>query len=684
MTHTSPPLNPSIPPFLTALARFGHDTTRLLDPTRSPIALARRHGIPEADLTAALQASEYPVVFTLSQRDVQPGMHYAEHQGGLIWAADDPFDPETQAIAGGNAGFYALAHPRALPPSVTAPSASPLPQEQPTTIMQALHNLGYGEIQMPELYLANYHSTLLAEGRITEEELARAYAHLTQHPYIDVRRDPPHQDARHVLSTAIIRKQRIIPHTLRPDGILVVLTSNPTDHFGLAAAEDEYQHGIHLAVTPAPDLERLISELYDRPEQEAALDREAAHRRKQGPNTSDDFNNDPDNAIVQRVEAAIRDAAANDASDLHFQPEKGGMKVRERIHGNLIDRGIIPEELAPQMINRIKLIAGMPQELKIPQDKRIVMSLSGPRNQELRLRVSSLPSNYGDSIVMRLLRDVSTLPDLQTLPFSERNRDALTDALASSSGMVLVTGPTGSGKTTLMHTILRAKNEPTIKILAIEDPIEYEQPGIVQTEIRLTDDPTTSLTFARVLRSQLRQDPDIIFVGEIRDTETANVAVQASQTGHLLLSTLHTNTALATVSRLMDLGLPPYLIAESLRAVVAQRLVGMPCPDCSVIEPMPEEFREAYGPDFKRGTGLRATGGTEPCPVCHGTGTHRRIAIHEVLRITDEAREAIHARDLLQLLNVAKGDGFTPLRHDGLTKVAAHQADLASVLEATQ
>jgi type IV pilus assembly protein PilB len=663
-------------PFVHALAQYGHAAAEFLRAGFSPVALARRAGVPEPHITGALQVIAYPVAEN-AVPEGDTGLYIGVFHDGNVWAADDPFEPDAEAYAQGLVAFRPLA-PGTPPPAPRPAAEAPLPRARPLrTIMDALHVLGYGDIQPSELGEANYQERLLQQGRITPEQLARAYARFTGKPYIDPRRDPPHPDVRNLLSLATINSFGIVPHS-RQGNTLTVLMKDPTDAFSLTAAEDELQAmDVEVAVASEPDITYLIMTLYTRAHQDAELEREAAGRRRdQDVFTLDTA--DSTSPVVQRISLAIEEAAANEASDIHFQPERGGLILRERLHGNLLERSVIPAELAPQVINRLKMLAQMSLESQLPQDARIALPVRiQGRETILRMRVSCLPSQHGDSIVMRLLRDAETLPDLRHTGFSAHNLAIIEAAIRASNGMVLVTGPTGSGKTTLMHSILKYLNDPRVKITTIEDPIEYEQLRMVQTEIRRTEDASTSLTFARVLRSQLRQDPDIIFVGEIRDEETAEVSVQAAQTGHLLLSTLHTNSALGTISRMSDLGVPAYLLAESLRVVVAQRLVGRPCPECSVEESVPDAYALTPGATMRRGTGLK---NGVPCALCRGTGDYRQIPVHEVLPITDGVRAAIAARDPAGLHLAAQEAGLRGLRHDALEKVAAHQANLASVL----
>lgn len=661
-------------PFLTALQRFGHSVDDLLnDETSAIITVVRERGVPERHISGALAYIKYPVATDCSPQD---GLYVGTHDGQFVWAADDPFSAGVEEIAMGLAAFRQIEAPELPPTLPTLKETHRNPNNRPTTVMHALYKLGFGEILPSELDTPGYQKNLLDTNRITPEQLARAYAELTGKPYIDPRRNPPSPEVRNLISTSTVTKMTLVPHSKKGD-VLLILVADPTDEFGFTAIEDELQElKYEIAISSKPDIEHLILTLYTRSEQDQRLLEAAADRRKQRLSVDEDDLNDQSSPVVQRIQTALEEAAANGASDLHFQSEAEGLFVRERLHGNLIPRSVIPPELAPQTVNRLKMMARMQIEKREPQDARINVPINVKgRKENLRLRVSSLGSAHGDSVVMRLLRDVSTLPALDHSNFSPANLELVQQALNASYGIVLVTGPTGSGKTTLMHTVLRDLNTPDVKIMTSEEPIEYEQPGLVQTEI------TPSVSFAQILRAQLRQDPDILFVGEIRDEETAGVAVQAAQTGHLLLSTLHTNDAISTVTRLRNLGIASYLLADSLRLVISQRLVGSPCPECSVEEPIPEQYRlDNSRATMRRGTGIQ---GGQDCPLCHGTGDYGRIAIHEVMPVNDEIRSAIRADNYDQLRASAAVAGMRSLHHDGLLKVAQGKANLSKVLEAT-
>lgn len=666
--------------FLQALSRYGYNPDELSAPDISPLALARRKGIPEAHITGAVELIHFPIARdNQPAADDKPGLMIGTFNGEPVYSAHDPLDAEVIRLAGGTPAYAPLSA-GAPPPEQVRPAAAEVQRERPIkTVMDALYVLGVGDIQLEELSEPDYHENLLHQGRITYDELARAYAQLMQLPYVDVRRNPPHPEVRNVISSTIIRKYGVIPHS-RKNNELLILTANPTDAFALVAIEDELQGAaVKMAVAAKPDIEHLLLTLYQRAVQEEALAQEAAGRRAEQSGDSLEIADDPNNPVTQRINAAFQEAVANGASDIHFQPQRDGLVVRERIDGNLITRGLIPRELAPTVINRLKILTGISLEDRRPQDGRInmMMTVAG-REHELRLRVSSLPSIYGDSIVMRLLGDSEHLPKLEHMHFSEVNLQAIREAMESSHGLILVSGPTGSGKTTLLHSMLKRLNTPAVKIMTIEDPIEYEQPWLVQTEIRKTGNEALNLSWAQVLHAQLRQDPNIILVGEIRDGETASIATEGAQTGRLLISTVHANSAIGSITRISELGVPHFLLGDVMRLAIAQRLVGRPCPDCSVEEPMPEQYAPAEGATMLVGTGLRDE---LPCPLCNGTGDKGVIPIHEVLPMNAEVRQLIKEGRFELLRATLQGMGYPTLMQDGLQKVAEHKANLKSLLQ---
>ena len=348
--------------------------------------------------------------------------------------------------------------------------------------------------------------------------------------------------------------------------------------------------------------------------------------------TADDLLDSADDApAIRLINGIIADAVRQGVSDIHIEPYESGLVVRMRIDGVLREVLKMPPHVAPVVVSRIKVMARLDiAERRIPQDGRIGLTLGG---KALDVRVSTLPSRAGERVVLRLLDKENAGIDFDLLGPSGVADQVMRAALAEPNGIILVTGPTGSGKTTTLYAALRQLNDGSRNILTVEDPVEYAVDGVGQTQVN----PKVGLTFAAGLRAILRQDPDVVMVGEIRDRETADIAVQASLTGHLVLSTVHTNDAIGAITRLRDMKIEPFLIASSLRAVVAQRLVRRLCPECR--EPVQAEGSVASLLGFDPGTVVyRAVG----CPSCNGSGYKGRIGVFEALAVDDTIRRLIN------------------------------------------
>jgi type IV pilus assembly protein PilB len=378
--------------------------------------------------------------------------------------------------------------------------------------------------------------------------------------------------------------------------------------------------------------------------------------------------------IIRLVNQILSDAAAAGASDIHIEPQEEFLQVRQRVDGLLRDVLTIPHHLQDQTISRLKIMSGMDiSERRKPQDGRSRLRFEGRR---IDLRVSTLPTHFGEKIVIRLLNSERAILPIDEIDLSPAHLNAMRSFLKRPQGMILVTGPTGSGKTSTLYTSLNSIKSSNNNIITLEDPIEIQLPGVNQMQINSK----AGVTFAGGLRSILRQDPNVILVGEIRDQETAEIALQAAQTGHLLLSTLHTNDAPATITRLLDLGIQPFLVASSLLGIVAQRLVRRPCPSCAVPElPSADAIEKAGGRARLPADGRWVVG--KGCQQCGMTGIKGRIAIHEVLEVNDEIRELISSRASEQAIRkAAKQAGMRTLFEDGLEKAAQGLTTLDELL----
>ncbi len=393
--------------------------------------------------------------------------------------------------------------------------------------------------------------------------------------------------------------------------------------------------------------------------------------------TADLLDDSSDAPIIRLVNHIISQSAKARASDIHIEPYQNSFKVRYRVDGILYDLLSPPKWILPALISRIKVMAKMNiAEKRLPQDGRLDVRIG---DQDIDVRVSTIPTSFGERGVLRLLNKSSTLLSLVDLGLLPGQFDILQELITTPNGIILVTGPTGSGKTTSLYAILSAINKPDINIITIEDPIEYQLDGVSQIQVN----PKINLTFASGLRSIVRQDPDVLLVGEIRDKETADIAVQSALTGHLVFSTLHTNDSASAITRMVDIGVEPFLISSSVIAVIAQRLIRVLCehckqpfePDASVVEHMgiPEK-------DLKGRTLYRAVG----CEQCFRTGYRGRIGVFEIMVLKDELKSLVlKTYDANQIKRAALDQGMTTLHEDGLQKVLRGQTTLEEVLRVT-
>jgi type IV pilus assembly protein PilB len=378
--------------------------------------------------------------------------------------------------------------------------------------------------------------------------------------------------------------------------------------------------------------------------------------------------------IVKLVNLILSDAAKAGASDVHIEPHETYLQVRQRVDGLLYDKLNIPHHLQDATISRLKIMSGMDiSERRKPQDGRSRLRFAGRR---IDLRVSTIPTQFGEKVVIRLLNTDRAILPMEELGMSPRNLHLTRSFLANSQGMILVTGPTGSGKTSTLYTLLNSIQSSTNNIITLEDPIEMQIPGVNQMQINVK----AGVTFANGLRSILRQDPNVILVGEIRDQETADIALGAAQTGHLLLSTLHTNDAIATITRLFDLGIQPFLIAASLLGIVAQRLVRRPCLACAVRRELSAKTIERLGDASRLPVDGQWVAGPG-CVECGHTGLKGRMAIQEVLAVNDQIRDLISSRAAEHVIKkAAKQAGMRTLMEDGIDKAARGLTTVDEVL----
>jgi general secretion pathway protein E/type IV pilus assembly protein PilB len=455
----------------------------------------------------------------------------------------------------------------------------------------------------------------------------------------------------------------------REGATLRVAVSDPSDCEALDGLGQVTQLALEAAIAPAEDIRQAIERHYHDRAGGAPPDAAAGDRRAATPGTADD-----EAPVIRLVETILRQAVARRASDIHFEPLEQRFRVRYRIDGVLQEGEDPPRRLQRAVISRLKIIANMNiAEKRLPQDGRSRITLEG---RTVDLRVSSLPTVHGEAVVLRLLEQEQARLGLAELGLDRDVQPTLERLLALPDGIVLVTGPTGSGKTTTLYACLHHLNRPDRKIITVEDPVEYEIAGINQVPVRAA----VGMTFAAALRAMLRQAPNIIMVGEIRDRETAEIAITAALTGHLVFSTLHTNDAPGAVTRLLDLGVEPFLVASALRAVVAQRLVRRICPDCA----RPQTPAPGAPGGGGRKTISEFPGVARACPACAGTGYHGRLGIFELLLVDGKMQELIHGgAGAARLRGYARAGGMRSLREDGLRKVREGSTTIEEVLAET-
>lgn len=504
---------------------------------------------------------------------------------------------------------------------------------------------------------------------ITEKQLIEVLEFQLGIPHVSLAKQKIDQSILKVIPESLAKRYLVFP--LRKErNKLVVAMADPLDYYAIDDLRMSTGFQIEPAIAATKEVSLYIDRYYGMQEtfDEALL----AVAAEAGPSAVDAELVDDDSPVVRMVHQILTQAVMQRASDVHFDPAVDGLRVRFRIDGTMRAERTLPRSMQSVVISRLKIMANLNiAEHRLPQDGRfrIVLEL-----RQVDIRVATLPTVYGEKMVLRIL-DVSTgVQTLGGIGLTDTNLRLFQDMLATSSGLVLITGPTGSGKTSTLYAGLTERSTADVNVITIEDPVEYQLAGVNQVAVNLA----TGLTFAKGLRSVLRQDPDIIMVGEIRDTETAEIAVRAAMTGHLVLSTLHTNDAIATIARLIDMGIEPYLLASALTGVVAQRLVRRICAECKVAyQPTTPEMAllEANGLNADR----LFTG--RGCTSCGGTGFNGRFAVHEVLRVDEPLRRMIlNGGTAADMRLWAKERGFFTLLHDGLAKASNGDTSIAEVM----
>ncbi|MEJ2508195.1 MAG: type II secretion system ATPase GspE [Gammaproteobacteria bacterium] len=483
------------------------------------------------------------------------------------------------------------------------------------------------------------------------------------------------------ISPRFMRQYRLLPLACEDAGVTVCM-ADPFDEFVVESIRMVTGKAVLRVVGTPSELDAAIERLYGEGRSEIGRiqDRDEAPEEVSDSEVEQLKDLASEAPVIRMVNLIIRRAIERAASDIHIEPADGRLRVRFRIDGVLKDAESPAARMGAAVVSRIKIMANLNiAERRLPQDGRIRQRIEG---QELDFRVSTIPTMHGESVVLRILNRDAVALDFSALGVSDENIRVLSDAIHRPHGMLLVTGPTGSGKTTTLYAALTALNSDEVKIITVEDPVEYQIDGVNQIQVK----PAIGLSFATALRSIVRQDPDVIMVGEMRDLETAKICVQSALTGHTVLSTLHTNDAAGSITRLLEMGVENYLLTSTVNAVVGQRLVRVLCDHCKrAHEPVPELLDVLGLAEGERdGGGLRLF---EPqgCAQCNGTGYRGRTVVMEVLPIDDAIRRLILDRaDASEIRAVAVRRGMVPMYQDGLRKVRHGITTLEEVLRVTQ
>ena len=515
---------------------------------------------------------------------------------------------------------------------------------------------------------------LVEQGVLTEAQVASARAAQAGLPFVELLEYPVDRTAVSLVAASLCRRHEVLPIAMNEDSLTLAMV-DPGNVFAIDDVRAATRLQIHLVVAERSDLASAIDRFHradgelsdlttELEEESAGTDLALAGQQEA---------QQDDAPIVRFVNLLISQAIQDRASDIHIEPAERQMNVRYRIDGVLHEMQQAPKAIQNGVISRLKIMSDIDiAERRKPQDGRMSVSHGG---RKIDLRVATLPTVWGEKVVMRILDNSESTMSLSDLAMLDYNMSAYRSSFTKPYGMILVTGPTGSGKSTTLYTTLHAVAKPEINVITVEDPVEYRMPGINQVQVN----PKAGLTFASALRSILRSDPDVVLIGEIRDQETAQIAVEAALTGHLVLSTLHTNDAPSAVVRLTEMNIEPFLVGSALDAVVAQRLARRLCDRCKeAFQPSQAELahlRVGFDPSQPLPTLFKPMG----CQTCSGTGYRGRIAVHEVMLVTEEIeRLAVERASAAEIGRTAQQQGMIPLRMDGWMKA---QMGLTSIEE---
>jgi type IV pilus assembly protein PilB len=511
---------------------------------------------------------------------------------------------------------------------------------------------------------------LLDQGALTQDSLARALAERYGLDHLDLGVFTVDMAAANLVSTAVAKRYQTVPVAFADKRTLLVVMADPSNVLAVDDIAIMTGYEIRVAVAPADDIANLISRL-DRLEDVVGQSSEIIEDGDEGAEVVALHETSEDAPVIKLVNQLVAQAVERGASDIHLAPDGRELRVRFRVDGVLQDVTSIPRRMAAGAISRIKIMSELDiAEKRLPQDGRVGLVVDG---RHVDLRVVTLPSVHGEGVVMRVLDKASVVVDLDKLGMADPERKRFERACGETHGAVLVTGPTGSGKSTTLYAALQLLNTPEKNIITVEDPVEYEMAGLTQVQVSSK----VGLTFAAGLRAMVRADPDVIMVGEIRDNETAQIAVESALTGHLVLSTLHTNDAPSAITRLIEMGIEPFLVASALDCVVAQRLARMLCPSCKRRTIISAKVLQENG--YRARMELEAY---EPvgCRRCGGSGYRGRVGLYEVMKMSPQIQTLALERSPAEAIrDVAVAQGMTRLRDDGLQKVRLGRTSMAEI-----
>ncbi|WP_280769785.1 GspE/PulE family protein [Salipaludibacillus daqingensis] len=499
--------------------------------------------------------------------------------------------------------------------------------------------------------------SLLQQGYITEQQLIEVLEFQLGIPHVSLYRYPIDPKVTSMIAKEVAIRNFVMPLKREGDKLYIAM-ADPMDYFTIDDIRLSSGFQVEVAIATKDDIVRTIHKYYDLDE---SLEEMIDEEEFQSNSTEINVASEEESPMVKLVNQLLLRAVQERASDIHIDPQENKVIIRYRIDGVLRPERSLPKHMQNMLIARVKIMANLDiTEARVPQDGRIKVNVDF---HPVDLRISTLPTVYGEKVVMRILDLGNSLNDMEKLGFSNQHLEKFKSLLAKPNGIILITGPTGSGKSSTLYAGLNRLNSERVNIITVEDPVEYQLEGINQIQVNNK----VGMSFANGLRAILRQDPDVIMVGEIRDSETAEIAVRASLTGHLVLSTIHTNDAISTINRLMDMKIEPFLLASSLSGIVSQRLVRRICRDCKTSRDVSIREDRIFS---RRGLNVSEVHYGEGCPTCNMTGYRGRLAIHEMLVMDDEIKSMImNEKSSQDIRDYVLENGMTFLVDDGLQKV---------------